>query len=56
VAGEVVAVNDALSGAPDLVNQGADGDGWFVKLKVANRADLDALMDSAAYAAYVKGL
>jgi glycine cleavage system H protein len=56
VAGEVVAVNDALSSAPDLVNQSADGDGWFVRLKPANKADLDALMDEAAYADYVKGL
>jgi len=56
VAGEVVAVNDALSGSPDLVNQSADGEGWFVKLKPSNKADLDALMDEAAYADYVKGL
>lgn len=56
VAGEVVAVNDALSGAPDLVNQSADGEGWFVKLKPSNKADIEALMDEAAYADYVKGL
>lgn len=56
VAGEVVAVNDALSGSPDLVNQSADGEGWFVKLKPSNKADLDALMGEAAYADYVKGL
>jgi glycine cleavage system H protein len=56
IAGEVVAANDALSGQPDLVNQSPDGDGWFVKLKVANKSDLDALMDEAAYADYVKGL
>jgi glycine cleavage system H protein len=56
VAGEVVAVNDALSGSPDLVNQSADGEGWFVKLKPSNKADLDALMDESAYADYVKGL
>ncbi len=56
VAGEVVAVNDALSGAPDLVNQSADGEGWFVKIRPSNQADIDALMDEAAYANYVKGL
>lgn len=56
VAGEVVAVNDALSGAPDLVNQAADGEGWFVKIRPSNKADIDALMDEAAYADYVKGL
>jgi glycine cleavage system H protein len=56
IAGEVVAANDALSGQPDLVNQSAEGDGWFVKIKPANKADLDALMDEAAYADYLKGL
>ncbi|HYD71974.1 MAG TPA: glycine cleavage system protein GcvH [Candidatus Binatia bacterium] len=56
IGGEVVAANDALSGQPDLVNQSPDGDGWFVKLKVANKGDLEALMDQAAYDDYVKGL
>jgi glycine cleavage system H protein len=56
IGGEVVAANDALSGQPDLVNQSPDGDGWFVKLKLSNKGDLDALMDEAAYADYVKGL
>jgi glycine cleavage system H protein len=56
IAGEVVAANDALSGQPDLVNQSAEGDGWFVKIKPANKADFDALMDEAAYADYLKGL
>ena len=56
VAGQVVAVNDALSGQPDLVNGSPEGDGWFVKIKVANKADVDALMDEAAYADFVKGL
>jgi len=32
------------------------GEGWFVKLKLANKAELDGLMDQAAYDAYVKGL
>jgi len=56
VGGEVTAVNDVLSGQPDLVNQSPDGEGWFVKLKVANKAEVEALMDEAAYADYVKGL
>jgi len=56
ISGEVVAANDALTGQPDLVNQSPDGDGWFVKLKVSNKGDLDALMDQAAYDDYVKGL
>jgi glycine cleavage system H protein len=56
ISGEIVAANDALTGAPDLVNQSADGDGWFVKLKPSNKGELDTLMDEAAYADYVKGL
>jgi glycine cleavage system H protein len=56
ISGEVSAVNDALSGSPQLVNEGADKGGWFVKLKPSNTSELDALMDEAAYAAYVKGL
>lgn len=56
ISGEIVSANEALSGAPDLVNQSADGEGWFVKLKASNTGELDALMDEAAYADYVKGL
>jgi glycine cleavage system H protein len=56
IAGEVVAVNAALADAPQLVNEGPEGDGWFVKLRPADPAALDALMDATAYAAYVKGL
>ena len=56
IGGEIVAVNEALSSAPDLVNQSAESDAWFVKLKIANKAEVDALMDESAYADYVKGL
>ena len=56
ISGEVIAANDALGGAPETVNADASGDGWFVKLKPSNKAELDALMDEAAYADYVKGL
>jgi len=54
LSGEVVAFNDALNGNPEKVNEGAEGDGWFVKIKVANAGELDALMDEAAYAAFAK--
>jgi len=56
IGGTVVDVNATLSTQPDLVNVGAEGDGWFVKIKPANKADVDALMDQAAYAQYLKGL
>jgi len=54
IAGEVTEVNGELIGQPALVNEDAEGKAWFFKLKVANAANLDALMDRAAYAAFVK--
>jgi len=56
VSGEVIAVNDELAKEPARVNSDPMGQGWFVKLKLANKAELDGLMDQAAYDAYVKGL
>ena len=47
--GEITAMNGDLAGAPALVNEDAEGKGWFFKLKLANKAELDALMDKAAY-------
>ena len=49
VTGEVVAVNDAVVDAPESVNTDAFS-AWLFKIKPANAADLDALMDAAAYA------
>ena len=54
IAGEVTHVNGELIGQPALVNEDAEGKAWFFKLNVANAANLDALMDRAAYAAFVK--
>jgi glycine cleavage system H protein len=56
VSGEVVEVNSELEGAPALVNEDSAGKGWFVKLRVADTAELGALMDEAAYAEYLKTL
>jgi len=53
VSGEVVAVNDVLEGEPQKVNESADGDGWFVKLKLSDKSQLDGLMDEAAYTAHI---
>lgn len=49
VAGTVVAVNDALDDAPETVNEDPYGAGWLVKIEPRDAADLDALMDAAAY-------
>ncbi|MCS6997225.1 MAG: glycine cleavage system protein GcvH [Casimicrobiaceae bacterium] len=51
VAGEVVEVNQAVVDDPSLVNRDPEGAGWFFKLKVSNPADLDTLLDEAAYKA-----
>jgi glycine cleavage system H protein len=53
VSGEVVAVNDAVVEDPAKVNADAMGDGWFMKLKLADPSQLDGLMDQAAYDAFV---
>lgn len=52
VTGEVIEANDALAGEPALVNEDAEGRAWFFKVRLANPAELDGLMDQAAYAAY----
>jgi glycine cleavage system H protein len=56
IGGEVVEVNNALTDAPATVNEDALGKGWFAKIKLANKADLDGMMDEAAYKAYIDGL
>ena len=49
VTGVVSATNGALEQGPDLVNKDPFGDGWFVRVKISNRKELDSLMDHAAY-------
>ncbi|MEP3244411.1 MAG: glycine cleavage system protein GcvH [Sneathiella sp.] len=56
IAGEVLEVNEELEGAPSLVNEEAFGQGWFAKLKIADTADLDDLLDEDAYKSYIEGL
>ena len=53
VAGEIVAVNDALTGAPELINRDPHGDGWMIRLRPADPAAPDALLDAAAYRALI---
>jgi glycine cleavage system H protein len=50
--GEVVEVNEALRADPSLANSDPMGAGWFFKVKLANPADLDALMDETSYTSY----
>ena len=50
VAGTVIAINPALDSAPETVNSDAYQGGWMLKLKLSNPAEVDALLDAAAYA------
>jgi glycine cleavage system H protein len=56
VSGTVTEGNAALADAPETVNEDPEGAGWFARLTVANAGELEALMDRAAYDAYVAGL
>ena len=49
VSGEIVETNGAIVDAPEGVNDAPEGDGWFVKIKLADASQLDELMDEAAY-------
>ena len=49
--GEVVEVNDAVVTEPALVNTDPKGGGWLYKMRLANTADFEGLMDEAAYKA-----
>jgi glycine cleavage system H protein len=55
VSGEVVEVNKELEGDPAMVNRSAESDAWFMKVKLADKSQLDGLMDKAAYDAFVAG-
>ena len=56
VAGEVTAVNTALEATPGMVNEDAVGTGWFLKLRISDQTQLEALMDEAQYAEFLKTL
>jgi glycine cleavage system H protein len=50
VSGKVVEVNEALRDAPELLNADAFGEGWIARLELSDSAELDSLLDAAAYA------
>ena len=52
VSGEITEVNEALRADPSLANSDPLGAGWFFKVKLANPAELDALMDETSYSAF----
>jgi glycine cleavage system H protein len=49
VGGEVTAANDALGGRPELVNSDPYGEGWMLRIRLADAAQVGALLDAAAY-------
>ena len=56
VSGTVIEANAALEGTPDLVNSAPEGEGWFFRLKLSDPAQLEGLLDAAAYKAFTETL
>jgi glycine cleavage system H protein len=55
LSGEVTAVNDALADAPEQINEDPYGEGWLIKVKLADASEVDALLDAAAYRELLSG-
>jgi len=55
VSGEIVAINQALEDAPELINNTPFADGWMIEVKLDDSSELDALMDKDAYLSTLKG-
>ena len=53
VAGEVLEINEAINDQPELVNNDPYGEGWMIKISVADPAELDTLLDAAGYQAHI---
>lgn len=54
LSGTVEAVNEELASAPGTINESPEGDGWFVRLLVADKGELEQLLDEASYKAYLE--
>jgi glycine cleavage system H protein len=54
--GEVIEVNGSLKDTPETINEAPFGDGWIIKVKVSDTAELNDLMDAAAYRSFTEGL
>ena len=55
VSGEIVAINEALEDAPELINNTPFSDGWMVEVKLDDSSELDVLLDKDAYLSSLKG-
>ena len=56
VSGEIVEGNGDLADAPETVNEDPEGKGWFCKIKLSDKGELDGLMNAEAYKTYCEGL
>jgi glycine cleavage system H protein len=56
VSGEVIDVNRMLEATPAVVNEDPSGEGWFLKLRLADASEIEALMDEDAYQDYLRSL
>jgi glycine cleavage system H protein len=54
VSGEVASVNETLNDSPELVNTDPYGDGWMIRLRIGNMAEIDGLLSAAEYEDYIK--
>jgi glycine cleavage system H protein len=54
VSGEILGVNEALAGKPELINEDAEGAGWIYKIKLAEPSELDTLLDREAHLDYLR--
>ncbi|MEN9644101.1 MAG: glycine cleavage system protein GcvH [Actinomycetota bacterium] len=55
VSGTVVAVNDALAGTPEALNQDPYGNGWLCEIEMSDASQVDALLDAAGYQSLTAG-
>lgn len=54
ISGIITESNDSLADSPETVNEDAHGEGWMIKMKIGDPAELDSLMDHEAYEEFVK--
>jgi glycine cleavage system H protein len=55
VSGSVVAINDALADSPQLLNEDPYGEGWICEIELSDPAQVDGLLDAAAYGGLIEG-
>jgi glycine cleavage system H protein len=54
--GTVTEINQALTASPQTINEDAEGKGWFAKIRLTDKGEVEKLMDAAAYRNFVEDL